>query len=230
MLTGESMPSAKGPSDRVTGGTVNGDGTLLVRAERLGSESALAGIVRMVREAQGSKADVQRLADRVASVFVPVVLGIAVATILIWGLVVGSWGMGFLSGTAVLLIACPCALGLATPMAVAVATGRGARLGILVRDASAFERMDRVTVVVFDKTGTVTEGRPVVVEVVPQPGWTNEQLLEVAAGAESSSEHPLARVFAPFAGGSRGFGPCAGSAWRRASMGGTCWSARARFE
>lgn len=205
MLTGESMPVKKGPSDRVTGGTVNGDGTLLVRAERLGSESALAGIVRMVREAQGSKAGVQRLADRVASVFVPVVLGVAVLTILVWGLVIGSWGMGFLSGTAVLLIACPCALGLATPMAVAVATGRGAKLGILVRDASAFERMDRVSVVVFDKTGTVTEGRPTVVEVLPQPGWTSERLREVAAAAESSSEHPLARAFAPYAGQVEGF-------------------------
>jgi P-type Cu+ transporter len=205
MLTGESMPVQKAASDRVTGGTTNGDGTLLVRAERLGSESALAGIVRMVREAQGSKADVQRLADRVASVFVPVVLGIAVVTVLGWGLVVGSWGMGFLSGTAVLLIACPCALGLATPMAVAVATGRGAKLGILVRDASAFERMDRVKVVVFDKTGTVTEGRPTIVEVLPQPGWTSERLLQVAAAAESPSEHPLARVFAPYTGRVEGF-------------------------
>ncbi len=110
----------------MTGGTRNGDGTLLVRAERLGSESALEGIVRMVREAQGSKAGVQRLADRVSSVFVPAVLGVAVVTVLGWGLVVGSWGMGVLNAAAVLIIACPCALGLATPMAVAVATGRGA--------------------------------------------------------------------------------------------------------
>ncbi len=202
MLTGESLPVVKRSGDRVTGGTANGDGTLLVRAERLGSESALAGIVRMVREAQGSKADVQRLADRVASVFVPVVLVIAIVTVLGWGLVIGSWGMGFLSAAAVLLIACPCALGLATPMAVAVATGRGAKAGILVRDASSFERMDRVETVVFDKTGTLTEGKPSVADTLTMEGWDRASLLKIAGAAELGSEHPLAQAIQPFADGS----------------------------
>ena len=192
MLTGESMPIAKRPGDLAVGGTMNGEGSLLIRADRLGSESALAAIVRSVREAQGSKADVQRLADRVAAVFVPVVLVIAVVTVLGWGFGFGSWGMGCLSAMAVLLIACPCALGLATPMAVAVATGRGARAGILVRDASAFERMDGVRTVVLDKTGTVTEGRP---QIVEKP---DAHVLKLAAAAESRSEHPLARAFHPF--------------------------------
>src|SRR4051794_32717290 len=165
MLTGESAPVDKRPGDPVAGATLNGDGTLLVEARRLGRESALQGIVRLVREAQGSKAGVQRLADRIASWFVPTVLGISLATLLGWGLIGGRWGDGILNAAAVLIIACPCALGLATPMAVAVASGRGAREGLLVREASAFERMDRLSTVVLDKTGTVTEGRPTVADV-----------------------------------------------------------------
>jgi Cu+-exporting ATPase len=201
MLTGESVPVNKHPGDRVTGATLNGDGTLLVVAERLGRESALEQIVRMVREAQDSKAGVQRLADTISSWFVPIVLAIALATLLGWGLYSGDWGGAVLNAAAVLIIACPCALGLATPMAVAVATGRGARAGLLVREASAFERMDRLTTIVLDKTGTVTEGKPRVTDVAAVNGWDRDRLLQLAAAAESGSEHPLARALAPHADG-----------------------------
>lgn len=200
MLTGESIPVEKRPGDRVTGATLNGDGTLLVEAERLGRESALEQIVRMVREAQASKAGIQRLADTISSWFVPIVLGIAVLTWLGWGLR-GDGGRAVLNAAAVLIIACPCALGLATPMAVAVATGRGARAGLLVREASAFERMDRLGTIVLDKTGTVTEGAPRVTDVAVVAGWDRDRLLRVAAAAESGSEHPLARALAPFTDG-----------------------------
>ncbi len=199
MLTGESMPVEKKPGDRVTGGTRNGDGMLVVEARRLGRESALEQMVRLVLEAQGSKAGVQRLADRISAYFVPAVLTIAVATLLGWGLGAGDWTKGILCAAAVLIIACPCALGLATPMAVAVATGRGAREGLFVREASAFERMDRLTTLVFDKTGTLTQGKPSVVDVLPADGWDRERLLSVVAAAESGSEHPLAQALAPFA-------------------------------
>jgi Cu+-exporting ATPase len=202
MLTGEPIPVEKSAGDAVTGATLNGEGTLLVEARRLGRESALEGIVRLVREAQGSKAGIQRLADSVAGVFVPVVLAIAILTLLGWGLIGGSWSSGVLNAAAVLIIACPCALGLATPMAVAVATGRGARAGLLVREASAFERMDRLAIVVLDKTGTVTEGKPRVVETVGID-MESPEVLRLAAAAESSSEHPLARALAEHAGGLR---------------------------
>jgi Cu+-exporting ATPase len=201
MLTGESLPVEKRPGDRVTGATRNGDGTLLIEAKRLGKDSALQQMVRLVLEAQGSKAGVQRLADRISAHFVPAVLLIALATLLAWGALGGDWSRGALSAAAVLIIACPCALGLATPMAVAVATSRGARSGLFVRDASAFERMDRIASVVFDKTGTLTVGMPSVAEVWTTPGWDRERLLELAAAAESASEHPLARALAPFRSG-----------------------------
>lgn len=193
MLTGESMPVEKGPGDRVTGATKNVDGTMLVRASRLGKESALEQIIAMVREAQASKAGVQRLADRISSVFVPVVLAIAALTALGWGLIGGNWDEGVLNAAAVLIIACPCALGLATPMAVAVATGRGARAGLLFRDASAFERMAGLAAVVLDKTGTVTRGEPSVVGVW-SPDGDDEKAAALAAAAERGSEHPLARA------------------------------------
>ncbi len=198
MLTGESVPVDKHAGDRVAGATRNGDGTLVIRAGRLGSESALEGIVRLVRDAQSSKADVQRLADAISARFVPAVLGIAVLTLVGWGVIRHDWNAGILNAAAVLIIACPCALGLATPMAVAVATGRGAKEGLLVRDASAFERMDRIRTIVFDKTGTLTEGHPRVVETHVGPGGdlTNEQLLRMAGAAESGSEHPIARALA----------------------------------
>ena len=196
MLTGEPVPATKRPGDRVAGATRNGDGTLVIEADRLGSESVLEGIVRLVRDAQASKAGVQRLADTISSRFVPAVLLVALATLLGWGLLRDDWEHGVINAAAVLIIACPCALGLATPMAVAVATGRGARAGILVREASAFERMDRLRTVVFDKTGTLTEGRPTIVDVHAFEGMSEAELLRLAAGAESGSEHPIARAFA----------------------------------
>ena len=201
MLTGESVPIDKQPGDRVTGATMNGDGTLVIEAQRLGRDSALEGIVRLVREAQGSKAGVQRLADAISSWFVPIVLIIALATLLGWGLSTGRWNDAVLNATAVLIIACPCALGLATPMAVAVATGRGARAGLLVRDASVFERMDRLRSVVFDKTGTLTTGAPAITDVFTVAGWDRDRLLRIAAAAEGQSEHPLAKALAPHANG-----------------------------
>jgi Cu+-exporting ATPase len=203
MLTGESKPVSKGVGDRVAGATRNGDGTLLIEAGSLGQESALEGIVRMVRDAQSSKAGVQRLADAISARFVPAVLGIAVLTVLGWGVFSHDWGRGALNAAAVLIIACPCALGLATPMAVAVATGRGARAGILVRDASAFERMDRIRSVVFDKTGTITEGRPSVGNVFAVAGVDRDRVLRLASAVESASEHPLARALAAHRGPER---------------------------
>jgi P-type Cu+ transporter len=198
MLSGESSPVLKHAGDRVAGATRNGDGTLLIEADRLGVESVLEGIVRMVREAQASKAGVQRLADAVAARFVPAVLLVALATLLGWGLLRGAWDQGIINAAAVLIIACPCALGLATPMAVAVATGRGARAGLIIREASAFERMDGLRTIVFDKTGTLTEGRPTIVKVAPAAGFDEATLLRLAAAAESSSEHPIARAFAEY--------------------------------
>ncbi|RUL87683.1 heavy metal translocating P-type ATPase [Tautonia sociabilis] len=201
MLTGESLPVTKRPGDTVVGGSRNAEGTILVRATRLGKDSALQQIVELVREAQGSKAGVQRLADRIASVFVPTVLVIALITLLGWGLGSGSWRAGVLNAAAVLIISCPCALGLATPVAVAVATGRGARAGLLVRDASAFERMDRIGAVVLDKTGTVTEGKPTVSDVILHGSLDRDRLLLLAGAAERGSEHPVAHALSAFADG-----------------------------
>ena len=201
MLTGEPIPVEKQPGDRVTGGTLNGDGALVVQAKRLGSDSVLQNLVRMVRDAQASKAGVQRLADTIASYFVPVVLVIALLTLLGWGLLRNQWDSGIWNAAAVLIIACPCALGLATPMAVAAATSRGAKVGLLVREASAFERMDGLKTVVLDKTGTITEGKPTVADILALPPWSREQLLQFAGAAESASEHPLARALAIHAKG-----------------------------
>jgi len=195
MLTGESMPVLKRPGDRVTGATLNGDGSLVIEAKRLGRDSALEQMVRLVMAAQSSKAGVQRLADRISSHFVPAVLVVALATLLGWGLFGGDWNRAVINAAAVLIIACPCALGLATPMAVAVATGRGARFGLFIREASALERMDRLSTIVFDKTGTLTEGKPSIAESRALPGWDGDRLIGLAAAAESPSEHPLARAF-----------------------------------
>jgi Cu+-exporting ATPase len=170
----------------------------MIEAGRLGRESALEGIVRLVRDAQSSKAGVQRLADAISSRFVPAVLGVALLTLIGWGVVGHDWSKGVLNAAAVLIIACPCALGLATPMAVAVATGRGARAGLLVREASAFERMDRIKRVGFDKTGTITEGKPSVVDVFAVEGLDRDEVLRLAGAAESGSEHPLARALAEY--------------------------------
>jgi Cu+-exporting ATPase len=192
MLTGEAMPVRKAPGDEVIGGTVNQTGALDVVARRIGADTVLAQIVRMVEEAQGSKAPVQKLADRVAGVFVPSVMGIAAVTFVAWLLTGRAFEPAVIAAVAVFVIACPCALGLATPTAVTVGTGKGAQLGILFRDAESLEMMGRVTVVAFDKTGTITKGAPAVVAYAPADGVSERELASLAAAAERRSEHPLA--------------------------------------
>jgi len=191
MLTGESVPVAKRPGARVFAATVNAEGLLRCRATGVGRDTVLAGIIRLVALAQGSKAPVQALADRVAGVFVPAVVALAAATFAAW-LAFGSFEQALLNAVAVLVIACPCALGLATPTAMMVGIGRGARAGILVRNAVALERAREMTTLLIDKTGTLTEGRPAVTGVLPAPGVTTQNLLRVAASLERGSEHPLA--------------------------------------
>ncbi|PCC68525.1 Cu+-exporting ATPase [Nannocystis exedens] len=194
MLTGEPLPAAKHAGDPVVGGTLNGQGTLVMRAEKVGSATVLAQIVRMVGEAQRSRAPSQRLADRVSAVFVPAVMLIAALTFVSWWWVGPEprLPMALMNAVAVLIIACPCALGLATPMSVMVATGRGAAAGVLVRDAAALETLARVDTLVFDKTGTLTEGRPQLRVVEPLGALGADELLRLAASAEQGSEHPLA--------------------------------------
>ncbi|MDI6830134.1 MAG: heavy metal translocating P-type ATPase [Actinomycetota bacterium] len=196
MLTGEPLPVEKNPGDEVTGATVNGTGYFIFRATRVGKDTVLAQIIRMVEEAQGSKAPIQRLADKVASVFVPAVMIIAAVTLLVW-LLAGpepSFNFALLNFVAVLVIACPCALGLATPTAIMVGTGKGAELGILIKGGEVLERAGKLDVVVFDKTGTLTWGRPSVTEVIPAFGSGEEELLALAAAVERGSEHPLAEA------------------------------------
>ena len=196
MLTGEPMPVPKEKDAPVFAGTLNTTGAFVMRAEKVGRDTFLSQIVEMVQKAQGSKAPVQRLADRVAGVFVPVVIAVALLTFALW-LLLGpapAFSAALLHTVAVLIVACPCALGLATPTALMVATGRAARMGILVRDAAALETARRVTMVVFDKTGTLTLGKPRVTDVIPAEGMDGCDLLSLAAAAESSSEHPLARA------------------------------------
>jgi Cu+-exporting ATPase len=193
MLTGESMPVEKGPGDEVIGATMNRTGSFAFRATRVGSETALAQIVRLVKEAQGSKAPVQRLADVVAAYFVPIVIAVAIATFVLW-YVAGpapSLTYAIVTSVAVLIIACPCALGLATPTAIMVGTGRGAAMGILIKDAESLETAQSVDVIVLDKTGTVTRGEPSVTDVLPAVGTSEEELLTIAAAAERGSEHPI---------------------------------------
>ena len=200
MLTGESMPVEKKPGDRVTGGTLNRTGAFRYRATTLGSDSVLARIVRLMRDAQGSRAPIQKLADRISAVFVPVVIALALATFVVWFLTADAAPAvrGFAAAVAVLIIACPCAMGLAVPTAVMVATGRGAELGILIKGGEALQRAGDVTAVVLDKTGTITEGRPTVTDVIPAPGAARsaDELLALVAALESSSEHPLADAIA----------------------------------
>ena len=193
MLTGESVPREKAPGDAVVGGTLNRAGTFVFEAEKVGADTALAGLVRLVRQAQGSRAPVQRLADRVSAVFVPVVLAVAAATFSLWWALGGDLPRAVGFAVAVLVTACPCALGLATPTAILVATGRGAERGILVRDGAALERAGALTTVLLDKTGTLTEGRPTVTDVVALEG-DDATLLAWAASVEQGSEHPLARA------------------------------------
>ena len=194
MVTGEPIPAEKASGDRVTGGTVNGTGSFLMRAEHVGADTLLAHIVRMVSEAQRSRAPIQRLADSVSAYFVPAVGAVAAITFAIWAL----WGPeprlahAIVNAVAVLIIACPCALGLATPMSIMVGTGRGAQTGVLIKNAEALETLEKVDVLVVDKTGTLTEGKPRLVAVHPSAGWDENDLLRLAASLERGSEHPLA--------------------------------------
>jgi Cu+-exporting ATPase len=194
MITGESMPVEKAAGSRVVGATVNGTGSMVIRAERVGAETVLARIVRMVTEAQHSRAPIQKLADRVAAWFAPAVILISILTFLLWAIFGPQPRMAYalLNGVAVLIIACPCALGLATPISIMVGTGRGATAGVLIRNAEALERMEKVDTVVVDKTGTLTEGKPTVAGIAAASGWRDEDLLRFAASAEVASEHALA--------------------------------------
>src|SRR5881397_924965 len=194
MVTGEPIPVEKTPSDRVTGGTVNTTGSFVMRAERIGADTLLAQIVRMVSEAQRSRAPIQRLADLVSSWFVPAVVLIAAVTFFVWGFFGPEPRLAYalVNAVAVLIIACPCALGLATPMSIMVGTGRGAQAGVLIKNAEALETMEKVDTIVVDKTGTLTEGKPRLVTVVAASGFREDEVLAFAAGLEQSSEHPLA--------------------------------------
>ena len=194
MVTGEPIPVEKRPGDRVVGATINGTGSLVIRAEKVGADTLLARIVAMVAEAQRSRAPIQKLADTVSAYFVPAVIAIAIATFVVWSI----WGIdpkmahAIVNAVSVLIIACPCALGLATPLSIMVATGKGATVGILFRNAEAIEVMRKVDTLVVDKTGTLTEGKPRLVSIIAIPGFTDQEILRVAAGLEVGSEHPLA--------------------------------------
>ncbi|MBC9175970.1 heavy metal translocating P-type ATPase [Pseudoroseomonas ludipueritiae] len=194
MVTGESLPVEKAPGSKVIGGTVNGTGALVMRADKVGSDTMLSRIVAMVAEAQRSRAPIQRMADTVAGWFVPAVIAVAALAFVAWA----AWGpspalsYGLIAAVSVLIIACPCALGLATPMSIMVGVGKGASAGVLIKNAEALEHMEKVDTLVVDKTGTLTEGKPKVVAVVPAPGLTEAEVLPLAASLERSSEHPLA--------------------------------------
>lgn len=194
LLTGESLPVDKEIGDRLTGGAINAHGVLLARTTAVGTETVLARIIRMVEDAQAAKAPIQRLVDRVSAVFVPVVMGIALVTFLGWWAFGGDIGQAILNAVAVLVIACPCALGLATPTAIMAGTGIAARHGILIKDAEALELAHRVKTVVFDKTGTLTDGTPHVAACVATHGHTQDEVLTIAAALQAGSEHPLARA------------------------------------
>jgi P-type Cu+ transporter len=193
MVTGESMPVTKTVGDRVIGGTINQSGALIMRAEKIGRDTLLARIVQMVAEAQRSRAPIQRLADQVSGWFVPLVVGAAIVAFLAWSI----WGpeprftFGLIAAVSVLIIACPCALGLATPMSIMVGVGRGAQIGVLIKNAEALERMEKIDALVIDKTGTLTEGKPSVTAIRPAAGFAEDELLRLAASLEKASEHPL---------------------------------------
>ena len=193
LVTGEGLPVAKGPGSRVTGGSVNGEGRIVARTTAVGTESTLARIIRSVESAQAAKAPIQRLVDKVSEVFVPVIVAIALVTVIGWGLATGDWEQAILNAVAVLVIACPCALGLATPTAIMAGTGVAARHGILIKDAEALETAHRTRVVALDKTGTLTEGKPAVTEVIPA-GGDRADVLRLAAAVQRASEHPLAKA------------------------------------
>ncbi len=196
MLTGESVPVDVGPGSKVAGATINTNGRLVVRATKVGADTALAQIARLVAEAQAGKAPIQRLVDRISAVFVPVVIVVALATLAGWLAVTGEAGAAFTAAVAVLIIACPCALGLATPTALMVGAGRGAQLGILIKGPEILEQTRRIGTIVLDKTGTVTEGRMELVDVAPLNGATREDALRLAGAVESASEHPIAQAIA----------------------------------
>src|SRR5207245_1792796 len=196
MITGEPMPVSKGPGDKVVGATVNQTGSFLMRAERIGSETLLAQIVQMVAEAQRSQAPIQKLADTASGYFVPAVIGIAVITFVVWSIVGPAPQMAYalVNAVSVLIIACPCALGLATPMSIMVGVGRAAQAGVLVKNAEAIETAERVTHLITDKTGTLTAGKPEVVSRIGTDAAGERDVLQFAASLESQSEHPLARA------------------------------------
>ncbi|NEU15113.1 heavy metal translocating P-type ATPase, partial [Methylobacterium sp. BTF04] len=194
LITGESMPVTKEAGATVVGGSINQSGALVIEARKVGRDTMLARIVGMVAEAQRSRAPIQRLADRVAGWFVPAVIGVAILAFAAW-MVLGPEPRvtyALVAAVSVLIIACPCALGLATPMSIMVGVGRGAGMGVLIKSAEALERMEKVTTLVVDKTGTLTEGKPTVTRIVPADGFSEEEILRLAAGVERSSEHPLA--------------------------------------
>jgi Cu+-exporting ATPase len=195
MLTGEPVPVEVGPGAEVAGSTINASGRLVVRATKVGADTALAQIARLVEQAQAGKAAAQRLADRISAIFVPIVIGVALATLAGWLLSGASAATAFTAAVAVLIIACPCAMGLATPTALMVGTGRGAQLGILIKGPEVLEQTRRITMIVLDKTGTITEGRMRLVDELPI-GTTREELRRLAGAAESASEHPLAQAIA----------------------------------
>ena len=199
MITGESVPADKKLGDEVIGATVNKQGMLKVRATKVGTETALSQIVHIVEEAQASTGHMQRLVDSVSAKFVPAVVSVSIASFLIWYFVMGNFIVGLLSFIAVLIIACPCALGIATPAALMVGVGKGAEAGILIRSAEYLERSEKINTVVLDKTGTITKGEPSVTDIVTFNGYTDEQVLKVSASAESGSEHPLARAIVEMA-------------------------------
>jgi Cu+-exporting ATPase len=194
MLTGESLPQSKQASDKVYAATINQHGSLKCRALAVGSHTQLAAIIRLVEQAQGSKAAIQKLADQIAAIFVPAVVGISLLTFIGWWLAGSGFTVALINAVAVLVISCPCALGLATPTALVVATGRAAQAGILVKDAAALERAHQLSVLVVDKTGTLTEGKPSVTDLIPMPGVTENELLQTAAMLAQSSTHPLSRA------------------------------------
>jgi Cu+-exporting ATPase len=194
MVTGESLPVERNPGDKVIGGTLNGSGSLVIQAEKVGAETLLSQIAQMVAEAQRSRAPIQRLADTVSSWFVPAVIAIAILAFLAW-LLFGpqpAFAFALIAAVSVLIIACPCALGLATPMSIMVGVGRGAQAGVLIKSAEALEQLEKVDTLVVDKTGTLTEGKPRVTAILPRPGFDEDAVIRFAASLERSSEHPLA--------------------------------------
>ncbi|HEX2159253.1 MAG TPA: heavy metal translocating P-type ATPase [Actinomycetes bacterium] len=236
MLTGESVPVEKAVGDAVTGATVNTSGVLTVRATRVGAETALAQIVRLVEEAQASKGHIQRLADRVAGVFVPAVMAVALATFAGWALLAGDPQAGLVAAVAVLIISCPCALGLATPIAIMVGTGRGAELGVLIKGVEVLEQTRRITTVVFDKTGTLTRGEMALTDAVPAPGLDEAEVLRRAGAVEADSEHPIGQAIAAAARRRvgplpevTGFQALAGRGARAEADGATVWVGREKL-